>query len=293
MKISIDTYTGKVNEIYNEMPDYETGHDGSDGKCDCIGMGRGALNRGGATGVHNMRGTNNAVRNVDFQLQPLTSASQLKVGDILFKTRDKDDPNMRLPDRYRVGGADYDPKWGETNFTHYGSVTKVNPLEITHMTDPKPKKTNSIKGWTWFGKLPWVDYSDQPGPGPEPDPPQPDPPLEDEARVVAEKGSTVNMRKGPGTNYALVERVPIGSIVRILKQGDDWCRIAYTDQRRATWCGYMMTQFLDFNVDPGPSPATYTVHIPFLTEEQANALIRTYPGASKTPDEGGDNNAVG
>ena len=294
MKISIDTYTGKVNEIYNEMPDYETGHDGSDGKCDCIGMGRGALNRGGATGVHNMRGTNNAVRNVDFQLQPLTSASQLKVGDILFKTRDKDDPNMRLPDRYRVGGADYDPKWGETNFTHYGSVTNVNPLEITHMTDPKPKKTNSIKGWTWFGKLPWVDYSDQPEPGPEPDPPQPDPPepQTDKAVVYADNGKPVKMRAKPSSNCKLYWNVPCGTILDVLDWGDTWSNVrGQTEDGYKT--GYMMKKFLKPIDEPSPVQQTYTVCIPGLMESTAQKIVNAYSGAWMTPDGGGDDNAVG
>lgn len=286
-KTSAAIYISKVYEIYDEQPSYQLGHDGSDGMCDCIGMCRGALIRAGVSGITNMRGTNAAARKTIQNLEALTSVNQLKVGEVVLKAYEPGDSGYDLPNSYKPGGANYNGDLRD--YCHIGTVTKLNPLEITHMTSPSAKKDTKLGKWRFHGQLPWVDS----GSGPEPDPPDPDPPLEDEARVVAEKGSTVNMRKGPGTNYALVERVPIGSIVRILKQGDDWCRIAYTDQRRATWCGYMMTQFLDFNVDPGPSPATYTVHIPFLTEEQANALIRTYPGASKTPDEGGDSNAVG
>ena len=53
-KVSVSAYVGKVEEIYREQPAYQSGGDGSGGVCDCIGMGRGALNRAGATGVHNM-----------------------------------------------------------------------------------------------------------------------------------------------------------------------------------------------------------------------------------------------
>ena len=101
--------------------------------------------------------------------------------------------------------------------------------------------------------------------------------------VVADKGSTVNMRKKPDINSPLVERVPIGTIVDILDYGADWCKIAYTDSAKARWVGYMMTQFLDF--DYNPTTETYTVHIPFLPLPQAKALLKQYPGAWMTKDE--------
>ena len=280
-------YISKVNEIYNEQPSYQLGHDGSDGTCDCIGMCRGALVRAGVTGITNMRGTNAAARKTIKNFEAFSSASQLKLGEVVLKAYEPGESGYNLPAAYQPGGASYNGDLRD--YYHIGTVTQLNPLEITHMTSPSAKKDTKIGKWRFHGQLPWVDE----GPGPDPDPPDPDPPSQDEARVTAPTGTTVNMRKGPGTNYKLVERVPIGSLVKILKQGDDWCRCAYTDQRRATWCGYMMTKFLDFDIDPGHVTQTYTVHVPFLTEEKANSLIRTYPGAWKTPDEGGDDNAVG
>ena len=97
--VSAEKYVGKVEEIYQEDPDYESGGDGSGHKCDCIGMCRGALERAGEKNVHNMRGTNNAVRHLDLNLQQLTGSSQLQLGDIVMRTRDKDDKNMRLKPR--------------------------------------------------------------------------------------------------------------------------------------------------------------------------------------------------
>ena len=47
-KITVNKYVEGVNSIYIEQPAYATGCDGSNGKCDCIGMCRGALIRGGA-----------------------------------------------------------------------------------------------------------------------------------------------------------------------------------------------------------------------------------------------------
>lgn len=241
-KVSADAYVGKVYEIYDENPSYETGHDGSDGQCDCIGMCRGALKRAGATDISNMRGTNQAARHTIENLHQFSSASELNVGDVVLKTRDKDDPNMPLPDKYRKGGSDYSEKWGETNFTHIGTVTKTNPLEITHMTSPHALKDTKIGTWSYVGQLPWVGEGGGGGGGGGDDPMK--------ARVYAESGTTVNMRKKPSTSSALVERVPIGSIVDVLEKGDEWCKIAYCDSAGCTWRGYMMTQFLQFLDDP-------------------------------------------
>ena len=46
--ITPEKFIEGVNSIYIEQPKYRIGGDGSDGTCDCIGMGRGALKREGA-----------------------------------------------------------------------------------------------------------------------------------------------------------------------------------------------------------------------------------------------------
>lgn len=279
--IKASKYIEKVNEIYDEQPDYEEGHDGSDGKCDCIGMCRGALERAGQKNVSNMRGTNLAARKTIKNLQELESEAPLLVGDVVLKVRDKDDPNMRLPDRYRKGGADYDERFGEKNFTHIGTVTSKHPLEITHMTSPKPKKDTSIKGWGYFGELPWIEYEATPEPPPEPEPQEPN-----TAIVVAESGNTVKMRAKPTENCDLYWDVPIGTEVivdewdaKTDKKGQKWSRITWKDRM-----GYMITDFLrDEDEDPEPGK-TYTAHITFLTKDKAEALIKQYPGSYMTID---------
>lgn len=269
--ISAKKYVEGVNSIYVEQPDYEVGHNGSDGKCDCIGMCRGGSERGGAEGITNMRGTNQAARKTIRDLQELKSEAQLCLGDVVLKVRDKDDANMRLPDRYRKGGSDYDSKWGETNFTHIGTVTKVNPIEITHMTSPKPKKDKSIKGWSYFGELPWVEAEYALEPEPEPD-------VEVEtATVYAPSGKSVKMRAKPSTDCKLYWNIPIGSEVIVDKWGDKWSHITWDDHE-----GYMMTQFLYGKAED----AFYTVTIPNLTRDKAEALVKQYTGASMTEGRG-------
>ena len=258
-KISAAKYVEGVNSIYVEQPTYRTGGDGSDGTCDCIGMGRGALKREGVTDVKGMGGTNYAARHTILDLQKIKKADQLHAGDVVLKVRDKDDASMPLPDQYRKGGSDYSQTWGETNFTHYGTVTQVNPLRITHMTSPTAKIDESLGKWTYFGRLPWVDYDSQ---------------AENEnmtewATVVAEKGSTVKMRAKPSTLCRLYWEVPVGAQVVLTEKGDTWSGIIYAGQS-----GYMMTKFLR----TGQKEELYTVITRNLTKEQAEELIRTYGG---------------
>lgn len=256
-KISADQYVEGVNSIYVEQPTYRTGGDGSDGTCDCIGMGRGALEREGVENVTGMNSTNYAARHTILDLQKIKKMEQLRKGDVLFKVRDKDDPDMRLPDKYRKGGSDYSEKWGETNFTHYGTVTQVNPLRITHMTSPTAKIDTSLGNWKYFGRLPWVDYEEE------------DKLVIDWATVWAEKGSTVKMRAKPSTLCRLYWEVPVGAQVVLMNQGETWSEIIYAGQN-----GYMMTKFLR----TGEAVPLYSVITKNLTKEQAEELIRTYGG---------------
>lgn len=275
-KISATKFVEGVESIYVEQPAYELGHDGSDGKCDCIGMPRGASEREGVTGIKNFRGTNQAARKTILNLQKLESEAPLLVGDVVLKTRDKDDPDMPLPDKYRKGGSEYDPRYGETNWTHIGTVTSKHPLVITHMTSPKPKKDSSIRGWTWFGELPWIEYTEHPEPPPEPGP-EPDP---DIAIVVAENGNTVKMRAKPTQSCNLYWNVPVGSEVLV----DSWTAAVDSKGRpwsKITWnntTGYMMREFLQDEDEPAED--IWTVTIPGLTREQAEELCNSWPGAT-------------
>ena len=260
-KITPDQYCECVMSIYEEQPEYELGHDGSDGKCDCIGMGRGALKRAGVTEIKGMSGTNYAARFTVKNLRKITSSSELRKGDVVFKTRDKDDRSMPLPDRYRKGNADYNTKWGETNFTHYGTVTQNNPLRITHMTSPTAKIDTSLGKWEYVGELPWVDYDGQ----------TEDQPMTEWVRVCADSGKTVKMRAKPSTGCSLYWDVPVGAEVQLIEKGETWDRIRWAGQE-----GYMMNRFLSAGEAPGES--LYTVTIRGLTKEQAEEITAIYGG---------------
>ena len=276
--MKLDTFLHGVEEIYSEHPAYERGHDGSDGKCDCIGLIKGSLRRGGVT-PKGLKGTNYAARYTIQGFRKISNVQDLKLGSVVLKAVEPGDQYYDLPDEYKQGGANYN---GDLlDYNHIGVVTRLNPLEITHMTSPTAKKDEKLGKWKYTGWLPQVDA--EPGPGPDPDPPTP---AEETAKVWAPSGKTVNMRKGPSTSKALVERVPIGAEVIILEKEPEWCQVKWKN-----FIGWMMTQFLVFDE---PSSKLYTVHIPYLTKYAAEAVINQYPGSWMTEElGGGDNNAVG
>lgn len=223
-KITADRFIRGVNSIYEEKPSYRTGGDGSDGTCDCIGMPRGALKREDVTGITNMGGTNQAARKTIENLREIVGTSDLQLGDVVLKVRDKDDPDYPLPDRYRKGHPDYDPRWGETNFTHIGTVTGVNPLEITHMTSPTAKKDTKLGNWRYVGQLPWVKR----GADPEP-----------EGYAVV-TGKKVALRTAPTTQASVILRVNTGEKVKIeTPPPSEWEYVSYKGKT-----GYMMKEFI-------------------------------------------------
>ena len=247
-KASLSDFLAQVDVIYNLHPAYETGHDGSDGYCDCIGLIKGALRRCDVSPT-GLSGTNYAARHTIVGLTKFSSISQLSVGDVVLKVRDMDDPSMPLPDKYRPGGTDYTGDL--TNYTHIGVVDSVNPLRIKHMTSPTTQTDTKIGKWCYKGTLPHLNYADDGGDD-EPMPtPEPTPVIPKTATVYAENGKPVNMRRGMGTSYKLVCAVPCGDTVTVLNEGSEWSKVQYREDGILR-TGYMMNKFLIFGDDPVP-----------------------------------------
>ena len=134
--VHVDTYVANVNSVYKRQPKYVLGQD-SFTECDCIGMVRKALRMAGED-PKGLSGTNYAARYTIKHLKSLNSASQLKVGDVVLKGRPYDPKDeYPLPSKYLPGRSAYNGD--TTNYVHIGTVTKINPLEITHMTSPTAK----------------------------------------------------------------------------------------------------------------------------------------------------------
>lgn len=188
---------------------------------------------------------------------------------------------------------------GNTKAVNYnfgdGAIHSSSTKE--HVATSKFKGKSIDGGWNMIGLWNRIDFGDKintilkGGANDEPDDPddsddpiapdpvEPEPKEEKYATVWAESGTTVNIRKAKNTSSKLVERVPIGATVRVIKQGDEWSKVAYTDKAGATWYGWMMAKFLKESVIDTGAGDTVVVCIPFLTRYQAEALIAKYPGS--------------
>lgn len=77
--------------------------------------------------------------------------------------------------------------------------------------------------------------TEDPGPAPQ------------QATVVSSNGMGVKLRTGPSTGYGVIMVVPVGTVVTILLEGDQWHYIRVGDKM-----GYMMAQFLSTGADVQP-----------------------------------------
>ena len=228
----VEKFISKVNVIFNSNPKRREPGDGSDGYCDCIGLIIGAIRRLGLKwpGIH---GSNYAARREITGLTPLTSQSQLEVGDVVLKAVPKGHRNWDLPSRYHYGGRYYN---GDLNdYYHAGVVVSLNPFQIKHMSSKMTidRKINVYYPWNYKGKLTRLIKMAEEIPDPTPSKTM-------KAVVVAKSGSTVNLRRGPSKANAIMIRVPLGKTVVITKPGEEWAAVTYDG-----FSGYMMAEFLD------------------------------------------------
>lgn len=225
--VPVSLFLSMVEQIAAERPAYKLGHDGSDGLCDCIGLVRGALKRAGANPT-NMRGTNEAARKSIVNLHKIERVADLKLGQVVLKVRDMDDPDYRLPDKYREGGSAYNGDL--TNYTHIGVVTQASPLRITHMTSPTAQHDTKLGKWCYAGDLPWVVPDTESGG------------KRMKATITSKNGGPVRLRTEP--DGKVITKLPVGTDVEVLTAGPKWSVIQY-----AGGTGYIMTEFL--NVENG------------------------------------------
>lgn len=220
--MTVTQFLQAVDAIVALKPSYLKGHSGTDGYCDCIGLVIGALRRCGVpwTGTH---GTNWAARNAVTDLRPITVASALTLGDLVFRSFHPWDSDWSLPSAYAS-----DPD--QMDYYHVGVVTSVSPLVITHMTSPSIRRDTSLSRWSHTARL--LCLSDPQSKG--------DAPLM-YAIVTSEDGNAVKLRPTPDTSHPYLEKLPVGTQVSVLSQSPDWTHVM-----AGTRIGYIMTKFLSF-----------------------------------------------
>lgn len=228
--VDVRAFLEKVEEIRNEKPKYRKGGYGADGTCDCIGLVMGAIRRAGGKwpGTH---GSNYAARNEMVNLRNIINASDLELGELVYKAYNEFDDDWDLP-------AGYSKDEDQRDYYHVGVVTSVNPLVITHCTSPTVKQDKKIGGWMFAGKLKKVDYE---GGGTMAE--------EQKAATVDRpagvEGETVNLREGPGKEYGRIAKIAFGTDIKVLKDLGEWCYIIADGKT-----GYMQSNFILYTLEP-------------------------------------------
>ena len=235
MTALLEKFLSKIQVIKNLNPKRREPGDGSDGYCDCIGLIIGAIRRCGLkwTGIH---GSNWAARKEVTNLHPIKSETDLEVGDIVLRGCQPGESGYALPSRYKKGGQYYNGDL--TDYYHAGVVTKLSPLNITHMATRITVDTK-IGRWNYAGRARILvnagAYKEAPTQAPAPTPS-----AGAQAKVIAESGNTVNMRNAPSLRARILIRIKLGTIVNLVEPGEEWCRISYGNKT-----GYMMAKFLE------------------------------------------------
>jgi len=254
-KTPLNDFLTNVDAIAGEKPSYQLGRDGSDGKCDCIGLIIGAIRRSGGSwdGIH---GSNYAARNEMDYLLPVTNPDDLNVGEVVYKASMPGQTNYNLPSRYN---SDPDKR----DYYHVGVVRSVDPLRIVHCTGPGIVTDTKLGKWTHRG---WLAKVSQEG----------DTSMSEvkTAVITADSGSTVNLRSKP--DGALVDRIPVGATVTMVAQQNGWVRVAYAGKS-----GWMMEKFVQAAGDatvPASSEDQVSITLPRSTAEQLRDALGSVLG---------------
>ena len=144
----------KLVDVFNSMigwPYATPGYNDSRG-VDCSGAFVYAYKQFGESIYH---GSNRIIRVYCHDVKTVTSASQLRVGMAIFKSR-TDLSKMKA--EYKPGGRYYDPAL-PYDYYHVGLVTSVNPLKIVNATPPVVRVDTNLSVWCCAG---WITRTTRP-----------------------------------------------------------------------------------------------------------------------------------
>lgn len=230
---------------------YKQPYSGQNGLSDCIGYIIGALELEGQKwgGIH---GSNYAERYRTKNVFKVTSASQLQLGQIVYKAYAPGANGYTLPEKYRQGGSMYN---GDLNdYYHVGVVTSVNPLEISHCSTGGMHRDSKLGKWSYAGYCSLVDYSDTPVQ------PAPDEPSKAETGTMVvdvPDDTSVNVRRTASNESGILTRLPEGCVVNVTSTLGQWSHIEYSYDK--TGEGYIMSKFLKNGVVDVPDDTSVNV----------------------------------
>ena len=240
--ISLQQFLNGCKQNAARIKDYKLGCNGSNGLSDCIGYPMGALELEGQkwNGTH---GCNYAKRNRINKFHMVNNASQLKLGELVFKIRKPGEAKYDLPSKYKSSGDLND-------YYHVGVVTSVNPLEISHCSGGGMHYDKSLGKWCCAGECSLVDY------GSSSTTQTTVTPIADAAVAGAVTGAcnaivdvpddtTVNIRSSNSLSNKVIVKANEGTPVKVLSVSGSWAKVEYSFNKTGT--GYIMSKFIDDN----------------------------------------------
>ena len=203
-------------------PVYREGGTGADGTCDCIGLIMGAMYACGHP-AYDMHSSNYFARYQTVQLEAIRSQESLQEGMIVYKARIG---ATTLHERYLPGGRYHTGDFND--YYHAGVVESVDPFTIVHCTSAGNisgiVRDHVLSGWTHCGFADGLSVA---------------PSAVTSAVIMAPSGKTVNLRRHPRRDGALLSRLPLGSRVTVCEKADGWVRVTVNGLT-----GYVMECFL-------------------------------------------------
>lgn len=252
--VTLDQFLNGCKRNAARIKDYKLGCNGSNGLSDCVGYVIGALELAGQkwNGTH---GSNYAARYRTKDLHAVSSASQLKLGQLVYKHNSPGTQAWEesFPKTRYAGHVD------QNDYYHIGVVTSVNPLEISHCSGGGMHYDKKIGKWSYAGDCSLVDYGSgsvflaEPiaddaaeaaitGPG--------------EAIVDVPDDTTVNIRSS--ASGKVLVKANEGTKLEVLSVSGSWAKVSYAFEKTGT--GYVMSKFIsaDNKVDV-PNDTTVNV----------------------------------
>ena len=218
-RITVKQFIHGLCLIHSDKPTYKVGHDGSDGSCDGIGLIRGALLRGGATKIKDMKEPNQFARKTAQNIRK--NDGDVNLGDVLLKTKSADDSSMPLPLKYRFGGSDFNND--ATNYTEVGVIVRLSPLAIMEMTKEGIIKSDKLDEWDYVCSLPYVEEGEK---------------VMSSAIIFTDKTS-VKLYAKPSFSCDESIDIPNGSMVRVNDKRSVWSNVSFGENS-----GFVLTKFL-------------------------------------------------
>lgn len=271
--ISLSKFLNGCKRNAARIKGYKLGCNGSNGLSDCIGYIMGALQLEGQAwnGTH---GSNYAARYRTKNLHRVDNASQLKLGEIVYKYNA---PGTKAwKESFPIGTYKNHPD--QNDYYHVGVVTSVNPLEISHCSGGGMHYDKKLGDWAYSGNCSLVEYGSVIPPVN---------PVEDDTSKTEVTGpckavvdvpddSTVNIRSKASTSGSILVKLKEGTHVDVLSVSGSWAKIGYSFNKTGT--GYVMKKFINNGAIDVPNDTTVNVRVKATTN---SSIITTIPEGSK------------